>query len=259
MLSRAEAKLLQELERHAVREREGLFLAEGVRVVEELLASPLDTRFAAVSSSLEDTARGARLRERLHGLGLLRRLGPGELRRLSATKSSQGVIAVAGIPRRRLDEVRPEGMGTFLLLDAVQDPGNVGTLVRTADALGVREVLRLPGTVDAWNPKVVRAAAGSLFRLPPIDVELGEAAAWLRERGCALLGADAAGESIERVALPGCVALAVGNEGAGLSDGVRAAADGLVAVPTPGLADSLNVAAAAAILLYQITRSRAHP
>jgi RNA methyltransferase, TrmH family len=259
MLSRAEATLLQELERRVVREREGLFLAEGVRVVEELLASPLDIRFAAVSSSLEDTARGARLLQRLDGLGLVRRLGPGELRRLSATRSSQGVIAVARIPHARLDDVRPVETGTLLLLDAIQDPGNVGTLVRTADALGVLAVLRLPGTVDAWNPKVVRAAAGSLFRLPPIDVGLDEAAGWLRERGCALLGADAAGESIERIATPELAALAVGNEGAGLSDGVRAAADGFVSVPTTGIADSLNVAAAAAILLYQFTRKCAHP
>jgi TrmH family RNA methyltransferase len=138
------------------------------------------------------------------------------------------------------------------MLDAVQDPGNFGTLVRSAEALGAAGVIALPGTVDPWNPKAVRAAVGSTFRLPVVGSSWETAAEWLRREGFGILGADAGGgpvpASVRRAAL------VVGNEGAGLSAAVRAGMDGLVGIPLRGRAESLNVAAAAAILLYELTR-----
>lgn len=203
MLSRAQISLIQGLKRRKIREKEGLFLAEGVRVVEDLAASGLDLRLAVVASSLEDTPRGA----------------------------------------------------TVLVLDGVQDPGNFGTMLRTADALGAAFVACLPGTVDPWNPKAVRAAAGSSFRQPAVQIDPEPLAEWLRARGFALLGADAAGEPVEAAPLPPRSALVVGNEGTGLAPRTRAVLDRLVSVPIRGDAESLNVAIAAAILLYVLTRS----
>lgn len=254
MLSHAERKLLQGLARRRGRAQEGLFLAEGVRVVEELLVSSIPVRLAVVSSTLEDSERGRALHERLEALAPTRAVSPAELQRLAAAETAQGVLVAAETPRTSLEALRPGARATLLVLDAVQDPGNVGTLVRTADALDALGVVTLPGTADPWNPKVVRAAAGSLFRRPPVEVTLEGLRRWLDEHGFTLLVAAMDGLSIEKLAPPARSALLVGNEGAGASEEARRAATQLVSVPTAGAAESLNVAVAAGILLYLLTR-----
>ena len=254
MTSRSRASLIRGLARRKIREREGLFLAEGVRVVEELLDSRIVPRLAVLSSSLGDTPRGRSLAERLRAACEVDDVSDGELATLADTETTQGVLVAAEIPRRALADVRPSTSDVVLLLDAVQDPGNAGTLMRTADALGALAVLALPGTVDVWNPKVVRAAAGSLFRLPAVECDADEAASWAEQHQATILAGDARGEPIDRVALTGPVVLAVSNEGAGLSDAVARIASTRVAIPLRGRAESLNVAAAAAILLYETTR-----
>ena len=176
-----------------------------------------------------------------------------ELLALAPTEHSQGLIAVARTPGQDWEEVlAPQGRSVVLVLDAVQDPGNVGTLARTAEALGVGALVVLPGTADPWNPKAVRAAAGSLFRLPVLAGSWSEVADRLRSGGYRLLAADAAGEPPPPAG--GRVARVMGNEGAGLSAEVRAGVEGTIAVPIRGRAESLNVAAAAAILLHELTR-----
>jgi TrmH family RNA methyltransferase len=254
MLTSREDKELRALQQRKHREREGRFLAEGVRVVEDLLASPLTVHWSAVASSVEDSGRGRALAEALDRRGIPRRqLSDAEFQRVAATEHSQGVLAVASIPSWALPTLL-EGPAprVVLVLDAVQDPGNFGTLVRSAEALGAAGVIALPGTVDPWNPKAVRAAVGSTFRLPVVGSSWEAAAEWLRREGFRILGADAAGEAMP--AAPARAALVVGNEGAGLSAAVRAGVDGLVGIPLRGRAESLNVAAAAAILLYELTR-----
>jgi TrmH family RNA methyltransferase len=139
-----------------------------------------------------------------------------------------------------------------LVLDAVQDPGNFGALVRSAEALGAAAVVALPGTVDPWNPKSVRAAAGSSFRLPIVPLSWSEALAGFREVGFSIVGADSTGRSVREVRGER-IALVLGNEGAGLSQQVLEVVDELAAVPLRGRAESLNVAAAAAILLYELS------
>ena len=257
MLSRAEERLVQNLARRKHRARSGLLLAEGVRVIEELLSAGIVPRLALISSSLEDTDRGRGLLARLGAVAeVVRRLDSGELNRLASTESSQGVLVVAEAPASELGAVEVEGAATALVLDGVQDPGNLGTLVRSAAGFDVDVVACLPGTVDPWNPKAIRASAGALFRLPIVQPDEATLWEWLDARGFALLGADAAGDPAEAVPMPQRVALAVGNEGAGLSAAVRAHCTRLVAVPMLGGTESLNVAVAGAILLYLITRGR---
>ena len=256
MLTRGEEKLLHALRRRKIRETERLFLAEGVRVVEELLASGVDLQFALSAPSLEDTDRGASLAARLEASGRLRRVDEGKLNALAATESPQGVLAVGRIPAIELDRIPPAAGGVAVVLDGIQDPGNFGTIVRSADAFGALFVAALPGTVDPWNPKSVRAAAGSSFHVPVLQPDFGALLTWLRNGGFAVLGADAAGVSVEEVAPPRLAALVLGNEGAGLSADVRSAVDQLVAVPIRGAAESLNVGVAAGVLLYLLTRSR---
>lgn len=254
MPSRAEQKLIRGLHRRKVREEEGLFLAEGVRVVEELLTSELPLRFAVVSPGLKTTERGRELVRALEARAPIRRVDDRQLDALAGTETPQGVLAVAEIPRRELDQVEVRAASTVLVLDAVQDPGNFGTMIRTADALGVDLVAALPGTVDPWNPKSVRAAAGASFRLPIVASEWAPLLEWLRDGDFALYGADADGIDIEEVRLPSRRALVVGNEGVGLGEAVRATVDEVVAIPVEPHAESLNVAVAAGILLYLLTR-----
>ena len=256
MLSRSEEKLVRGLARRKVREKEGLFLAEGVRVVEELLRAGLVLRLALISSSLEDTERGRSLAAGLHRATEVRRVDGGLMDELADTTTNQGVLVVAETPVVGLDAVEVGEAFTALVLDAVQDPGNLGTLVRSAVAFGCDLVACLPGTVDAWNPKAVRASAGMVFRLPVAQVEPEELASWLGRRDVMFLGADAQGRRVDRLALPRRVALAVGNEGGGLSGYIRSRVDAEVSVPMSEEAESLNVAVAAGILLYVITGSR---
>lgn len=257
MISAGEAKRIRSLHRRKGREREGLFLAEGVRVVEELLGAGVVLRLALVSSSIGDTERGARLGERLEAATEIRRVGDAELRELADTTTSQGVLVVGEIPRASLASLSPTGRSVVLVLDAVQDPGNLGTLARAAAAFGCEGLLCLPGTVDAWNPKSVRASAGALFRIPVAQPQPGEVDEWLGRHGYLVVGADAAGSPVGEEVLPRRVALVMGNEGAGLSDTLRRRCDRIVSVPMRAGSESLNVAVAGGILLYELTRERA--
>jgi RNA methyltransferase, TrmH family len=255
VLSRREERLVRALRQRRSREREGCFIAEGVRAVEDLAASRLPVRFALASSPLEDSARGAALLARLRERGVVvHEVDERALAEFADTETPQGILAVAEIPEGALDalSVDAEPM-VVLVLDAVQDPGNFGTLARTAEALGAAGVVALPGTVDAWNPKSVRAAMGSTFRLPLVAAGWETLGPWARERGVEVLaaipGAPPAGEP-----RPPRAALVVGNEGAGVSEETRRWTDRAVGIPLRGRAESLNVAAAGAILLHDLLR-----
>jgi TrmH family RNA methyltransferase len=255
VLSRREARLLRSLRQRKIREAEGLFLAEGVRAVEDLVASPLAIRFAAAASSLGDTPRGQVLMDLLESHGVAVRETPErELAELADTETPQGILAVAEIPRAGLDALRmDDDPAVLLVLDAVQDPGNFGTLARTAEALGAAGLVALPGTVDPWNPKSVRAAMGSTFRLPVVEADWDALAPWLRARGMETLAATVGGAPLEAPP-PRRAALVLGNEGAGVGAETRARADRAVGIPLRGRAESLNVAAAGAILLHELLR-----
>ena len=253
MLTRAEERLLVALRQRAQREERRLFVAEGVRVVEELLASGIPIRLVVTAASLEETARGGALAAALAQHDV-RAVPEHVLARVASTDAPQGVVVAAHIPDTTLDTLDAGPARIAVVLDGIQDPGNVGTLVRSAHAFGAGFVLALGGTADAWNPKAVRASAGSAFRIP-IAVAPAEAGlAWLRSAGFRILAADARGPDVSRAACGDRCAIVVGNEGAGVSDAVREAADALVAVPIRDGVESLNVGAAAAVLLYELTR-----
>lgn len=254
MLSRAEARRIEALQRRKSREREGLFLAEGVRVVEELLESDIVLLHVVVSPSLEDSVRGRALLERAAQRTTVLRTSDAELRRLAGTGTPQWVLAVAAIPQRAWTDITLSARAVILVIDAVQDPGNLGTLIRAADAFAAAGMIALEGTVDCWNPKVVRAAAGSLFRTPVVYANATDAAAWLTANHVVAYAADAGGTNIDTVVPALRSALVVGNEGAGLSAAARTLARESIAIRMPGRAESLNVAVAAGILLYAFTR-----
>lgn len=245
--------LARDLKRRKARERQSLFVAEGVRAVEELLRSSIAIRGVLVAPQLDEAPRGRALREalRAHGVALAE-VDHREFASAADTESPQGVLAVAEAPRPSLAMLPDLASARFIILDAVQDPGNVGTIIRTAAALGASAVLALPGTVDLWNAKVIRSAMGAQFHLPVLSSTFTEIDAFLVERGIPLWAADGAGDPVASVTRPGLLALAVGNEGAGLGDDVRKRAERFVSIPISPAVESLNVAVATGILLHAL-------
>jgi RNA methyltransferase, TrmH family len=247
--------LARDLKRRKAREREQLFVCEGVRAVEELLRSPLSVRGALVAPQLRDVPRGAELERslRTHNVELAE-VSSHEFASAAETESPQGVLAIAEVPARTLDALPNQNQQRLLVLDAVQDPGNVGTIVRTAAALGVTATIALPGTVDLWNAKVVRSAMGAHFHHPAMSSTWDELDAYRAARGVVVWATDATGDMLDRDAAPRRLAVVVGNEGSGVSDAARERADRLVAIPIASSVESLNVAVATGILLHELRR-----
>lgn len=253
-LSQRRARIVGRLRRRRTREREGLVLVEGVRGATEALDAGAEVRFVLASPRLEESEEGRSLLARLGGSGAdVDRVDDETLASLSDTETPQGVLLACVEPRASLsDTVRPGGR--YLILDAVQDPGNVGTLIRAATAFALDGVLALDGTVDPWNPKTVRASAGMAFRIPVLVVGCADALEAMASADVPLLVAAADGGLPERGRSPGGWGLAVGNEGSGPRAEVLEAARAVVGIPMPGPAESLNAGMAGSILLYALTQ-----
>jgi RNA methyltransferase, TrmH family len=253
-----EVRLARALHRRRARKREDLFLCEGVRVVEELLRAGIAPRFALVGAGLDSDERGRSLRAALERTAPVRRVSASELASAAATESPQGVVAVAPIPESTLTaaERRLARRASCLVLDAVQDPGNFGALARTAAAFGVDLLVALPGTVDPWNPKAVRASAGMVFRLPVVACAWDELEGWLRRLGFAVYGSEASGTDVAPFRPAERWALIAGNEGAGVEPPLRRSVDAVLSVPIRPDVESLNVAVATGILLFALAGAR---
>ncbi len=252
--------LIRDLARRGGRRRRGLTLAEGVRLVEEALSNKIPVTGAAVAPGLDSTERGSRIRSALVELQIpLLELSDRDLAKLATTEQPQGIIAVIEPPQWSLADIE-FGPGPraspIVVLDALQDPGNVGAVVRTAWALGAAGVVALPGTAELYSPKTLRGSMGALFACPAVRCETAELIAWLATNEVSLWLAEVAGTPIGELTPPARVALALGNEGAGLSRELSAAAGVRVSVPQVRPVESLNVAVAAGILLHEVTRER---
>lgn len=243
---------IRDLHRRKARERRGLALAEGVRLVEEMLAAAVSCKGVVVSPALEASPRGAALLAALEaGSVVVERTSDQELAAIAATEHPQGVLAVYQPREWSLEQLMPAAHRPLVVLDGVQDPGNVGTIARTALAFGASGMIALPGTVDLANSKVVRAAAGALFRLPHLHADQVAVLDWLQRNAVPLWATSMDGEVLG--AAPDTpVALVLGNEGAGMQHDLLAMASRRVRIPIRPDAESLNVAIAAGILLHHL-------
>ena len=175
------------------------------------------------------------------------------------TRTPQGILTVAEMPQyTREDLLRGEGEPLLLLLEDVQDPGNLGTILRTAEAAGVSGIFMSARCADLFQPKVIRATMGSVFRVPfCVEDDLCETALWLQKKGVCLyaaaLGSDS---SFYNMPYRKASAFLIGNEGNGLSSGLITIADHCVSIPMSGEVESLNAAVAAAVLLFEAKRIR---
>ena len=252
-LSLTRELLIGRLRRRKSREREGLFLAEGVRCSLEVLAAGGRVRFALCSPRLGTRHDGAALAARLERAKIQtlqvddRRLGL-----IADTDAPQGVLLVCEQSQIELGALDPTATSRVLIADAVQDPGNLGALIRSAAALGLDAVIALDGCVDPWNPKAVRASAGAVCRLPVVMGRWQETAAWLRRADTPLLVAAAGGKAPKAVNKSRW-ALVIGNEGSGPRDAILEGADTIVTVPLSPRVESLNASVAGAILMYALS------
>lgn len=247
--------LARDLTRRKARERDAMFVTEGIRACEELARSSVEVVGVLAAPQLAEGERGAALKAAFAARGTpVQDVTDKEFQSAAATESPQGVLAVARIPDYALNEatLTPGTTTRLLVLDAVQDPGNVGTLIRTAAALGADALAALPGTVDLWNAKVVRSAMGAHFSFPAVHTTWEALQHACAAHAIALWGAELGGTDVASLQAPARLALVVGNEGGGLSAPVREALDQRVTLPISARVESLNVAVAAGILLHQL-------
>ncbi len=257
-LSKPDAAAIRRLSHSRERKVTHRFVVEGVRAVSEALIAGLGLHRAVVSPRLESVEGGPELREALFKRGVpLSEVPDRQLRGLSDTESPQGVVVVGAeptIPLVRLDAARG-----VLALDGVQDPGNVGTLIRSAHAFGCGGVVALEGTADPWGAKAVRSSAGSLFHLPTTRATNHDFLTWISDQkpDLRLLAAVQGAEPPQPKAGPWV--LIIGSEGRGVGPDLLAAADGVVSIPMPGGSESLNAAVAGSLLLHQLSTLTASP
>ena len=243
------------LSQASYRRAEGAFVLEGAKLLEEALRAraPLEAVYLAPDAGpgLDDVVDQA-----FHAGVRVFHLRPGVMERVADTVTPQPVLAVAGSTLRPLEDVREE---TLLAVCAdLRDPGNLGTVLRTAEAAGVGAIICTNGTVDVYNPKCVRASAGSVFHVrvvaggKPVEV-LEQLGAWgVRRLGAAAVG----GVPYDQVDFRPPTAIVLGNEAAGLPEKLTRNLDRLVSVPMVGRAESLNVGMAAAVLCFEAARQR---
>jgi RNA methyltransferase, TrmH family len=253
------------LTKRAFRQRERAFLAEGPQAVAEALSCGAKVSDLFVTAPAR--SRHSELVTAAEGAGVpVHLVSGGMMEELAQTVTPQGLLAVCGFVDVPLDAVTRSAPGLVALLANVRDPGNAGTVLRTADAAGAQAVVFADASVDPYNGKCVRASAGSLFHLPVVaGARLEEAVVALRQAGLRIVAADGrAGRSLDdpdvQARLSEPTAWMFGNEAWGLPPDLVALADEPVAVPIYGNAESLNLAAAAAVCLYASARAqRVHP
>lgn len=226
------------LDRTGVRRKTGLFVVEGIRMFSEIPENILRETYLSDTFAKEHP-------------GIRGEITTDEVfTKISDTQHPQGILAVVRQEHYRIEDFIN---GTkFLILEGIQDPGNLGTIVRTAEAAGVSGIIMDRHTADIYSPKVVRSTMGSIFRVPFVYSDDLEADTdKLKKAGVTVYAAHLGGKEIGQDVLRSPRAFMIGNEGNGLSDRLAAAADGMIKIPMAGKVESLNAAVSAALLMYQ--------
>jgi TrmH family RNA methyltransferase len=243
-----------------LRDREGAIVGEGLHLADEALRSGVEVEMALASPRLLDGPEGRALSQRLRQAGVpLHEASDGTLEALSDARSPQPVIVL--VKRRALslaEVVRgPGGPALLVVACAVQDPGNLGAIVRVAEASGATGIVATPGSADLFHPRAVRASAGSIFRVPAIEASVDGLLREARAAELTLAGADPRAElPYHALDWTRPTALVLGGEGAGIPAPVASHLDARIAIPMKAPVESLSVAAAAAVLLFEAARAR---
>ena len=243
-------KELVKLQTAKGRKKAGRYLLEGEHLVEEAIKERAQIKLIVVTGNRLEDYENLLVQTDVQVLVVSQDV----FHKLSMTETTQGILAVVEIVKQ---EILPH-KGRLFVLDAVQDPGNLGTIVRTADAAGFDAVVLGTGTVDLYNDKVLRSMQGSHFHIPVFQANLQEYLPKLKEKGVQVAVTALHRDSKDYTILQGAidVAIVVGNEGQGVSDDVIDLADVVVTIPMFGKAESLNVAIASALLMYKTKETK---
>ncbi|HZE24058.1 MAG TPA: RNA methyltransferase [Blattabacteriaceae bacterium] len=235
---------------------EGYLAIEGVRMIEEAIRSGL--RFQAVFFSEAGSAHATRLLPQIGSQVEILLLPDEVFVSAVSTESPQGVAALVKLRPHKFEDLMEAGADALLVgIAGIQDPGNLGTIIRSAEAFGARAVLLGEKTVSHFNPKAVRGSAGSLLRQPLLRVKLGESITALKQQGVKVLATSShKGKPLHEADFTGAAMIVVGNEGAGVPQEILSMADELVTIPHAPRVESLNAGIAASILLYEAARQR---
>lgn len=252
----ARLKELRKALTHPGRNERGLVGIEGPNLVQEAMRAGL--RVHAIFAGSQDLLDEIASQQNTSQVDLL--LVPSDsLRSALLTESPQPFAALIDPPKWKWKDLltSPRSEALIIVLAGIQDPGNLGTILRSAEAFGATGVICLPGTVNPWNPKAVRASAGSIFRVPLMQTSESEALEQLRAAGVRLLttALDRA-QPANTTDLARAVAIVIGNEGNGVPPDFAAHTNAAITIPCPGPVESLNAAVAASVLLYEASRQR---
>jgi TrmH family RNA methyltransferase len=246
-------KQVSALKQRQQREKSNLFVVEGIRFVDDI---PNDWNIEkyVISESFADKNQEKILN--LHSK--VYTVTDAIFMTISDTQNPQGILALCTQKTYTLEDILKADTPFLLIADQLQDPGNLGTIIRVADAAGVTGVILSKGCVDLYNPKVLRATMGSVFHIPIVtNANILDTISALKSNHIITLSAHLKGKTTPyEVNLKQSVAIIVGNEANGISDDIAAQTDALVKLPMPGLAESLNVSIASGILLYEVVRQR---
>jgi TrmH family RNA methyltransferase len=258
-LSNPTLKLVRALQtQRRAREKEQLFVVEGVRLIEEAARARVAAKFILHTDDLDP--RGKAALDQLARLSAqVYEVTPKVMASVSDTKTPSGLLAVIPFPSLSFVlgpwSFNLSPLSFVLVLDRISDPGNLGTILRTADAAGVETVFLAPGTVDAYNPKVVRSAMGAHFHLPIVETDWETLTDQVK--GLEVWLAEAReGEPYDRVDWRKPCALILGSEAEGPSETARQFTPNRVHIPMPGQAESLNAAIAAGVLMFEVAKHR---
>lgn len=240
------------------REKTQSFLIEGFRELTRALQGGQQVDTVYVCPEFFLGANEWALIEHLQGAGArVVQTTQKVFQKLSYRDRPDGLVAVAIQNRRGLSHLQAKTSPFFLVAEAIEKPGNLGTILRSSDAVGVDGVVVCDRCTDIYNPNVVRASVGTLFTVPVVEATSEETIAWLKAKGIAIVAATpSAAEEFTDVDFTGPLAIAVGTEQLGLSERWMTQADIRVKIPMRGVADSLNVAMATTLLLYEVSRQR---
>jgi len=259
MLSKEKLKELLKLKTKKGRKTQGTFLIEGLRLCEEMANSNWEAESVLFTGSFQNSSSGKNLLQKFERRNVKTIPVKSEVvKKLSDTVTPQGIIAVVKIKEFSLNEPWSESSNIILALDAIRDPGNVGTLIRTADAFGIGGVILSLDTVELYNPKVVRSTMGSIFHLPIFcEVNLEKTIPQLKKRNFKIYGADVReGKNLETFDYSEKICLLIGSETEGLNKNLLDLSDEIIRIPIFGRAESLNASVAGGILLYEITKRK---
>ena len=251
-------KEVKNLYKRKERWKEQLFVIEGIKIIEEAILNNIGLKYIFITDKFQSTPEGISFYESIQHNKNLIHITENLFKEISDTENSQGIIGIAQFQIFNLEDLINKDNQSLIFLDGLQDPGNLGTIIRTCDAFNLDGIILGEGSVDPYNPKVVRATMGSIFRVPLVVSNNSlETLSKLQESKIKILATSLETNSpIYDIDYKEGFALVIGNESKGVDQEILKLSDQLIKIPMPGFAESLNAGVAASIIMYEAMKGK---